>query len=250
MTQTLKALVVDDERAACEVLVGMIEQFIPQIDEVSYCMDPVKALDLVVDEKPNIIFLDINMPQISGFEFLSRLQDFKGKIVFTTAYDQYALKAFEFGAFDYLLKPVEIDQLERTVQRYIDENEPQKESNADLLAFFESMNASKKFKKSIAVNHRGSIHFIQTSDILYLKGQGNYSEIICKDYTYMSTKTLKDVESMLDPETFLRIHKSYVVNINHVTKCQPIEGAWYVIINDLEIPVSRRRKFIIDQFTV
>ena len=250
MTQSLKVLVVDDEKAACEVLVGMIEQFIPQIDEVNFSVNPIEALELVGKLKPQIIFLDINMPQISGFEFLTRLQDFEGKIVFTTAYDQYALKAFEFGAYDYLLKPVEIEQLERTVQRYIDEFETQSNSNEDLIAFIESMNSVKKFKKSIAVNHRGSIHFIQASDILYLKGQGNYSEIVCADHTYMSTKTLKDVEIMLDPEVFLRIHKSYVVNINHVTKCQPIDGAWYVIINEMEIPVSRRRKFIIDQFTV
>lgn len=250
MKEGLKVVIVDDEKAACEVLQGMIEQFIPQITEVVASQDPLAALELVSKTHPDMIFLDINMPQISGFEFLERLQDFKGKIVFTTAYDNYALKAFEFGAFDYLLKPIEIDQLEKTVQRYLDDKEDATINNSDLVALFDQLNSGPKYKKALAVNHRGSMHFIQTHNILFLKGQGNYTEIVCKDFTYMSTKTLKDVEAMLNPDIFMRVHKSYVVNFDAVSKCQSIDGAWYLIVEKHEIPVSRRRKFIIDQFTV
>jgi two-component system LytT family response regulator len=230
-------------------LEGMIRNFIPEITEINICQNPIEAIERVEELQPDILFLDVNMPQLTGFELVDKLKGFEGKIIFTTAYDQYALKAFEVGAFDYLLKPIEIAQLEKTVARYIEDYHEDEDSNGDISALFEAMNGT-KFKKSLAVNHRGGMQFIKTENVLFLKGQGNYTEIVCGDYTYMSTKTMKDVEAILDPTVFIRVHRSYVVNIERVQRCHQVDGTWYIIINDIEIPVSRRRKFIIDQFAV
>lgn len=251
MKNELRALIVDDEKSAMEVLSGLIENFIPEITEVQTCQDALGAIEMVSEFEPDILFLDINMPQLTGFELIEKLEDFHGKIIFTTAYDQYALDAFKVGAFDYLLKPVEIAKLESTVKRYIEDyGEEEGETSADIQALFEALNVSSAHRRTIAVNHRGGMQFLKTKDVLFLKAQGNYTEIVCEDYTYMSTKTLKDVELMLDPQRFVRVHKSYVVNIEQVTRAQLIDNNWYLIINGQDVPISRRRKSIIDQFAV
>jgi len=246
---TLKALIIDDESAACNALEALLKQFCPVFDEVYSCEDPEAGYDLISQIKPDILFLDINMPILSGFDFLEKLTGFKGKIVFVTAYDQYALKAFQYGAYDYLLKPIQISLLEDMVNRFVEERKDAPD-NSELIELFHKLNKRENQLSSIAVNHRGGMQFIQTDDILFLKGQGNYTEVVCKDFTYMSTKTLKDFESILDDKKFIRTHKSYLVNIKSVSRFQVIDGAWYLIVNGIELPVSRRRKHIIDQFSV
>lgn len=247
----MKAIILDDEPNACELLHGMVQQFCPEIKQCSFSSDYNEVIEWIKDEQPDILFLDINMPEISGFEFLKMISSYSGKVIFTTAYDQYALKAFEVGAFDYLLKPIQIDRLEDAVKR-VDKvrNDSKKDINGEILELFETLRNRENRLSSIAVNHRSGMKFIETKDILFLKGSGNYSEIICADYTYMSTKTLKDFESVLDEKTFLRVHKSYLVNIKFVERSQLIDGYWHLEINGLQIPVSRRKRYLIDQFIV
>lgn len=250
MKNKLSALIVDDEKSALEVLSGLIENFIPEIEEVKTCQDALAAIDLVSELEPDILFLDINMPQLSGFQVIEKLEDFKGKIIFTTAYDQYALDAFKVGAYDYLLKPVEVSKLENTIKRYIEDYGDDEETSADIQSLFEALNVSSAHRKTIAVNHRAGMQFIKTADILFLKAQGNYTEIVCADHTYVSTKTMKDIEEMLDPQQFIRTHKSYVVNIEQVDRATMQDNNWYLVLKGHEVPISRRRKSVIDQFAV
>jgi two-component system LytT family response regulator len=247
----LKAIILDDEPNACELLHGMIQQFCPEITQCTFTSNHKEAIEWMKESEPDVLFLDINMPEVSGFDFLQKIASFSGKVVFTTAYDQYALRAFEVGAFDYLLKPIQIERLEETVRRIDKTRQDSKnEIQSEILELFETLKSRENQLTSIAVNHRSSMKFIETKNILFLKGSGNYSEIVCSDYTYMSTKTLKDFEGVLDNKSFLRVHKSYLVNINFVERSQLIDGYWHLEINGLQIPVSRRKRYLIDQFIV
>lgn len=245
----LSALIVDDEPKACNVLQSLVNEYCDEISEIQTCTNPDEAIDIIQSNSPDILFLDINMPQKSGFDMLDELGHFDGKLVFTTAYHEHAIKAFKYSAFDYLLKPIKIDDLVNTVQRVSREQNEQSQ-NGDLQKLFEQFARRSSFPSSIAIHDKGGMLFLDPATIIYLEGQGNYTKIQCTDKHFVATKSIKSFEDTLDPDVFLRVHKSYIVNIQHVTRFMPQDGGELTLTNDHVVYVSRRKRHLLEKYTI
>ena len=244
----LKALIIDDERKASELLKDMLNEYCPSVGEVLTCNSPNEGVKIINEFKPDILFLDIHMPEMNGFDLLDELNGFKGRIVFTTAYDQHAIKAFKYNAFDYILKPIHVEILEETVRR-IEDSQSTEMNGSDIKKMLDMFNSNKDYPSSIAINDKGGLLFIKISTIRFLKAEGNYTRINCGEKEYLATKTVRSFEEMLDEDQFIRVHKSYIVNIDFVNRYSS-DGGTLELEGDHWIPVSRRKRSILERFSV
>jgi two-component system, LytTR family, response regulator len=212
---SIKAIIIDDEKMARVLLQGIIERFCPEVEILEQCIDLPSGVKAIVKHKPELVFLDIEMPGHSGLELLSFFneKDVNFSIIFTTAYNQYAIQAFKLSAVDYLLKPIESEELINAVNRYKKNSE---KPNYDVLQH----NLQAETQKKIVINSIGSVKFIPLNDITYLKADGAYTEIFLKDHSsIMTSKGLKSFEqTFADSKNFVRCHKSFIVNINFVSE--------------------------------
>lgn len=246
---TLTAIILDDEKSACQVLHSMLDEYCPEIQVKFVTQDPYLALEKMNEIQPQVLFIDINMPKMSGFEFIEKLVDFSGKIIFTTAYDQYAIQAFKYAAFDYLLKPIHVEHLEQTIERLVKEFKPIGSQNS-IRELLEYVNYDKsKPSKTIAVPYNGELKFMQKEDIYYLEASGNYTIIYGEKEKYVTSKTLKEYENVLDPAIFIRLHKSFIVNMQKAEKYSPKDNGFVVLQNGKQIPISRRKRHLLNQFS-
>ena len=241
----LTTIILDDEKSACDVLKSMITDYCPQLELKMVTQDPFEAKLFIEKQKPDLLFIDINMPKMSGFEFLNQISDFQGKIIFTTAYDQYAIKAFKFSAFDYLLKPIHVEQLEESIER-LATNYQNSSDTSPLQDLLKHVNT----KSTISIPHNGEKVFISTDEIQYLEAYGNYTLIYTDGHKYTASKPLKEFEILLDAKNFLRVHKSYVVNIAFVKKFDAKNSSNLILNSGMTVPVSRRKKHLLNQFSV
>lgn len=246
----LHAIILDDEKSACQLLNSMLDQYCPIVQVDLVTQDPFIALEKMDSLEPDILFIDINMPKMSGFEFIDKLKDFSGHIIFTTAYDQYAIQAFKYAAFDYLLKPIHIEQLENTVERInkLKKTPTQTSSVEQLLA---ALNQEKtKQSEVLAIHSNGDLHFINKNDIHFFEASSNYTHINCGNEKHLSSKTLKEFENLLDESIFIRVHKSYIVNVKFIEKYSPKDGGTLYLKSGSMIPFSRRKRHLLNQFSI
>lgn len=239
----IKILIVDDEEPAGNILKVLIEKFIAAPKEIRYCSSPEKGLEMLSEFKPSLVMLDIEMPHINGFDFLNKAVDYDFDVIFTTAYDQYAIKAIRFSALDYLLKPVDKVELQNAINRHIVKREffssqTQQQLVDNLLSNIKTNNTS-SFKLAISVKDGTSL--VETSDIICIEGISNYSRIhIVNQNPLVVSKTLKEYEDLLQDHGFIRVHKSYLVNKKYVRQLD--KDGMILLYNDKNIPVSRRKK--------
>ena len=190
---------------------------------------------------PQLVFLDIEMPEMDGFAMLSNITDKKSHLVFTTAYDQYAIKAIKYAAFDYLLKPIDIDELVATIQRLADEPVP--DVTGKKLETLEQNLLTRPFLNKIAVPTTEGLLFFDISHILHLEAQSNYTMLYFDDQSkLLASRTLKDFEDILPADTFFRIHNSHMINLNFIKKYIRGDGGQVEMTNGDSILVSRRKK--------
>lgn len=245
------AMIVDDEKKASTLLNTLINEYCSEIDEVIISNDAEEAVELIQKNQPDLLFLDINMPKLNGFELLDNLENFQGHLIFTTAYDEYAIKAFKYHAFDYLLKPISPDQILDSVQRAIaniskKNHEPSLENIKDLLG---QIQQKEEYKETIAINDKGGLLFIDVKSITHLEGQSNYTMVYTNEKRYTCAKTLKKFVEILDPNKFIRVHRSYVVNVSKIARYNP-ENTELEMINGSFIPVARRKRKELERFSV
>ncbi|WP_298485080.1 LytTR family DNA-binding domain-containing protein [uncultured Maribacter sp.] len=236
----LKAVIVDDEIKALQSLSWELTNFSKEINVVASFTDPFKALSYLETNTPDCLFLDIEMPTMDGFQFIQKLQNKNFPVVITTAYNQYAIKALKNEALDYLLKPIDTDDLEETIvkiKKFNAKNLTVDKLEKILLNFNSSTNT-----KKITFNTDGKLLFLESNEILYAESDGNYSTIFLTDgQKIVLTKKLKEVNELLPPDTFFRIHNSYIINLNKIKEFLKTDG--YVILNsNHKIPVSRQKK--------
>jgi len=238
----IKTIIIDDEPAALDTLKMKLEMYCPEVGVIAVCNSAKEGLQAISEHSPDLVFLDIEMPWMNGFEMLNCLGDnIDFEVVFVTAYDQYAIRAFKVKAQDYLLKPVDKDDLINCVSR-INENTTQ--FNHDKLSGLLKEMDKPLTPKRILLHTKNAIEIINQIDINYLQADSNYCNVYTKDgKRVMVTKTLNTIEKMLDGQIFKRIHRSYTVNINSIKKIASEDGAFDVILTDgSTLPVSRRRK--------
>lgn len=240
----ITAIIIDDEQDAIESLTWEINMFCKDIKIVDSFTNPEEAISAVNYLKPDCVFLDIEMPKIDGFQLLSHLKFRDFDLVITTAYDNYALKAFKENAIDYLLKPIDNDDLVKVVDK-IKKNKLNKQlgfSVKDLLPTIEKKN------KKIAIPLSGKVVFLNIEEVMYCKSDGNYTTLFLSDGTsYLYSKKIKDVYESLNTEAIVRVHQSYLVNMNYVKEYVKNEGYYLILDNAKTIPVSKpNRMFILE----
>lgn len=242
-TKLLRAVLVDDEVNCLKMLEWELKNNCPEIDIVKTCPSGKAGLMAIKEEKPDIVFLDIEMPYLNGFEVLELVPEVNFDLVFTTAYDKFAVKAFKSSAVDYLLKPIAGDDLRVAVDKILAKRTFH-QPNVDVPFLLQQIEDARKNKiKRVALPTFEGLTFVQSSDILYCQSDNNYCFVILNDgRKILISRTLKDVEEMVDSSDFFRVHNSYLVNLNEVTNYVKADGGYLTMSNGDEVRVSRSRK--------
>ncbi|MEP6675644.1 MAG: LytTR family DNA-binding domain-containing protein [Ferruginibacter sp.] len=239
----VKILIVDDEAAAGNVLKVLIEKYITVPVDIHYCSNAKDALEQMKLFNPSLVMLDIQMPDMNGFDFLSMTSGNDFDVIFTTAYDQYAIKAIRFSALDYLLKPIDVLELQNAVNRHIikQQNQGQQLQVSNLLTNLQQKNP-KDFK--LALSTTEGVFFYEPLEILYCEGENNYTRFaFTKHKPMLVSKTLGEYEELLADHGFLRIHKSYMVNTRYVSKVD--KDGQLQMSDGKQLTISKRRKEIV-----
>lgn len=237
----MRTILVDDEIRSLNSLHQKLIKHCPELEIISACRSAAEGLKAIEDLKPELVFLDIEMPIMNGFTLLQNLKYKKFELIFVTAYDQYAIKAIQYSALDYLLKPVEVELLQEAVKKAISKatKNPNKRLELLLENFFETQN---RFSK-IAIPTMEGLIFIKVADIVYFEAQRNYTFIYHSDRnSYLVSRTMKEYEDILPSDTFIRIHHSFIINKNYVEKYIRGEGGQVVLEGNITLNVSRRKK--------
>lgn len=239
------AVIIDDEAMGRLVLREKIKSHLSSVEIIGEASDGENGLALITRLKPDLVFLDIELPDMNGFELLDQLEYKDFNLIFITAYDYYAIKAFKYGAIDYLLKPIDITELVLLIDK-LDKNQNQKnieQRKVDFSLVGQYVQLLKKQTSKVAVPDSNGITFIEIDDIIYLNSDSNYTIITTTTgKPIVSSRTLKDFEGMLSDWGFFRCHLSYLVHIKYIRKYIRGDGGQVEMMNGQRIEVSRRRK--------
>ena len=240
----LKAIIVDDEEFARSSLFFLLQQNCPQIEITGIARSVTEARDILAHHPINLIFLDIAMPGGNGFELIPHAQQHNAAVIFTTAYDQYALKAIKANALDYLLKPIDIDELKTAVDKVVEytrlhKKRDQKDERITNLA--STLNSRAEIRK-LTLPYGQGFKMIDVDDIIYIEADSNYSVFHLSNHEVITvSKVLREFEEILPSEQFVRIHKSSIINLNHLKEYNSKNGLQVFLKNGDSITVSRRR---------
>jgi len=232
----MKTIIIDDEPLARALLTEMLEDD-KEIEIVASCNDGFEGLKAIQEHQPDLIFLDIQMPKITGFELLELLEN-PPKVVFTTAYDEYALKAFEVNALDYLLKPISPERLQKSLEKI---KSQLKQPIAGQLNIDTKTLQLPEQSQRIVVKDSGHIKIIPLPDVLYIEAADDYVKVTTADKYYLKHQRMAHFEAQLPAHQFVRVHRSYIVNVQHIHKVELYEKENYCVIlrNNAKITVSR-----------
>lgn len=235
----LKTLIVDDEVPARERLKSLLSQN-QSVDLVGEAEDGIQAIELIEEKKPDLVLLDIQMPRLDGFGVLKMLEH-PPIIIFITAYDEYAIQAFEVNAIDYLLKPFTKVRLERAIEKAVQEISRKTVFNARLEGLFRTLTEQKRYLDRIAVRSQGKILVIDVDKIDTLAAESGQVYVIIGDKQYLTNYTLNELQEQLDPETFFRAHRSSIVNLTKIREIIPwFAGSYKIKLNTgAEVDLSR-----------
>ena len=236
----IKAIIIDDEPLA-RMLVKEYLQDYPQITVAEECNDGFEGIKAIQQHRPDLIFLDIQMPKINGFEMLELIEE-PPAVIFTTAFDEYAIRAFESHAVDYLLKPFSKQRFDKAMQKWLDQyNAVTSDSRDNTRALLDTASASPSQHQRIVVKTGGKIKIIPMEDIHYLEASDDYVKIHTHNGAFLKNKTMNYFEQVLDSALFVRTHRSYILNIQQVTRIDPYEKDSHLCIlqSGAHVPVSK-----------
>ena len=234
----LKTVLVDDEVNALEALEWKLKRYIDDI-QIIKCNSPVKAIETIEKERPDLVFLDIEMPEMDGFTMLQQLSFRSFDLIFTTAHDEFALKAIKVSAIDYLLKPVDKDELITAVDKVLASRKGNQLENK-LHSLFSNLNEK---NDKISISADGKIYVLDRDQVVMLKSDKSYTTIFLdNDKEIVVSKTLKEVEKKFDFPEFYRVHNSYLINMNHVKEYLKSMGGELVMSNGMSASISRNKK--------
>lgn len=229
----IKTIIIDDEPLAAGIVQEFLADF-PQFEVLEVCQDGFQGLKAIQHHQPDLIFLDVQMPKITGFEMLE-LIDSPPAVIFTTAFDQYAVKAFDAMAIDYLLKPFSQERFSKAIVKYLAQaNEPQIEERGRLNQLAEKSNR-------LVVRVKNDIKIIPIHEVTYFEAEDDYISIHTPGGKYLKKMTMKSLEDVMDPGKFARVHRSFMVNLNQITQIEPFERDSYILKmrDGTQVPVSK-----------
>lgn len=238
----LNAILVDDEESNLNALKEKLLRHCHNVALGALCTTAADAIAAIEAIRPDIVFLDIEMPVTNGFLLLQNLRYKNFELIFTTAYDHYAIKAIRFSAIDYLVKPIEIEELKAAVSR-AEQKRAQVSAAHQVELFLENLSPKKPGNQKIAVPTAEGLEFIKLSSLIYLEASINYTYIFLdNNRKYLVSRSLKEFEDLLPPETFVRIHNSYIINKDFAEKYLRGEGGQVVLSSGAVLDISKRRK--------
>ncbi len=238
----LNAILIDDEESSLSSLKQKLISYCPEVKIAAVCNNAMEGISAIDTLHPDLVFLDIEMPVMNGFVMLQQLNYKNFELIFTTAYDHYAIKAIRFSALDYLVKPIEIEYLKAAIER-AKEKRNRSNPNPQIELLVDQLVNKKNSFTRLAIPTTEGLQFIKTSDIIYLEASVNYTHIHCEgNKKFIVSRTLKDFEDMLSTETFLRIHNSYIINKNYAEKYIRGDGGQVVLSNGITLDVAKRKK--------
>lgn len=237
----LKSIIVDDELKSRETLKKMITTYCEGIEVVASCQSVDEAIQSINSLKPDLVFLDVQMQGETGFDLLSKLDSIKFEVIFTTAHSEYALRALRSSAIDYLLKPIDIGDLQKAVVKV--ENKQEYHFTKRLEQLLQNLKATNPENYKLAIPISDGLIFIKANEILYCKASGNYTEIFMNDgKKHLVTRQLKEYEDILESMDFFRIHHSFLINLNCIKSYVRGDGGYVIMSDNTTIDVSRRKK--------
>jgi len=235
----IKAIIVDDEKHGIVTLRHLLKLHCEQVEVIATCQKSTAAKQIIEEYQPDIVFMDIEMPVMSGLDVLSQFDEFNFQTIFTTAYDQYAIAALRLNALDYLLKPIEQEELKGAIDRFTN-----KESSSSK----KQVQMAKRFTQSgmmdtLALSSSKGLHFIKIKEILYLEATSCYTNIVMNDgHVHLVSKTLFSFEDALNEHSFFRAHKPFIINLDFIKHYIRGEGGEVIMTNNVSINLSRTKK--------
>lgn len=238
----IRSIIIDDEGLGRQAIKDAVQKNCPEVSILALCEDAQRGMEAIKEYKPDLVFLDIQMPGMSGFDLLQRLAPVTFQVIFVTSYDQYAVKAFKFSALDYLLKPIDPDELIQAVHKVKD-----KSDSTNVTHRFESLLNNIHFKagkiEKVAIPTHDGIDFFNTDDIIYCHAEGSYTTLFMVNHRKeLVARTLKDFENLLSTSGFCRVHNSSLISLKHVQKYVKGEGGYVILSEGHHADISRRKK--------
>lgn len=242
----IKALIVDDEQSSIDLLQWLLGQYCPDITAVRTARNVPDAITIIHSFQPDIVFLDIQMPHQSGFDLLTTIDNWNFEVIFTTAYNEFAIQAIRFSALDYLLKPVDEAELKKAVERYKAKRIYAPAGQILFRNFIQNISQGNREKFKLALADATEVKYVQLDEIIRLQAESNYTHIFLKDNKlFVSAKTLKEYDEMLQGHRFLRVHKSHLVNPDHI---EAYDRQGILLMSDgSKVEVARRKKEFLQQ---
>ena len=238
----ITAAILDDEVDGREAVQLAIEKYCPEVNITGIYSTPAAGIAGIRELRPDLVFLDVQMPQMSGFDVLQELSPISFEVIFVSAYDQYAIKAIKFSALDYLLKPVDVDDLLQAIKK-VKERLTQKGSSYQYQSVLNNIQSKSGKIEKLAIPSSNGIDFFNSGDIIYCRADGSYTTLILKDkQSCLVSKNLKDFEQLLGESGFCRVHHSYLINLAHVQKYIKGEGGYVLLTEGHHVDISRRKK--------
>lgn len=237
----IRAIIIDDEKSGAEVLQLLLQQNCPdvKIEAVENSADA--GIKSIIELKPDLVFLDIEMPSATGFDVINATKGVDYEVVFTTAYEHYAIKAFKTKAVDYLLKPIDIDELKGAVARV--EERLKNNGIVSIKDMANMLNNTLNKNKKISIPSQEGLLFIDATDIIRLEAESNYTHVFLKDKRKITaSKTLKYFEELLQNYNFCRVHSTHIINLDRIERYIKGDGGFVVLNDEITIPVSRAYK--------
>lgn len=238
----MKIVIIDDEPLARSIVLEYLQEH-KDLEVAAECNDGFQGVKAINQHKPDLIFLDIQMPKINGFEMLELL-DTMPAVIFTTAFDEYAIKAFETTAIDYLLKPFSKERFDQALEKWKAKHATTAasvSSEKNIQALLENSSKQPDEKNRIVVKNGSDIRIVPVNEVVYIEAYDDYVKIFTKDTYYLKKKTMSYYEEVLDPSQFFRTHRSFIINLQQLTRIEPLEKNTYVALlkNGKKIPLSR-----------
>jgi len=237
----IKAVCIDDEMHCLKTLTMLLKEYCPDVEVMDKCNDAETGIRAIEKHKPELVFLDIEMPAMNGFELLEKIPEVNFELIFTTSYDKYALKAIHFSALEYLLKPIDGEELQKAVQKAARRLQHPLSQQIEIL--FQKLHSLPGAMHKLAVPTMEGLQMISIDSIINCTSDGNYTIFILKNkQKLISSRTLKEIEEMLEDHSFFRVHHSHLVNLNEIEKYIKGEGGYLLMSDGATVDVSRRRK--------
>lgn len=238
----IRCILIDDESNSLEMMEWLLKTYCPQVTIEAMCTSADKGEEAIYKYRPDVVFLDIEMPHRNGFDMLEQFDRLFFDVVFCTAYDQFAIKAFKYSALNYLLKPVDPEDLKETIRRIEEKRSvPTREQIEMLMQGIHQ--APKPTTSRIALTTNDGMIFISTNDILYCQAESNYTSVVLKGgKKIVVSKVLKEIDEALSGPDFFRVHNSFLINLNHISKFVRGDGGYVIMDDGTSVGISRGRR--------